>query len=131
MRLRDPLTHAITDDPEEISWIFSDHYESKTTNHDNQQNEPSSSFPPIFRDLLQQFNVDISDIFPSFELQTSDDLFSIDEIKSVLKDTKNKVATGPSHLSKHSLLFLVQHIPNLFSAYINSLVNKDDLATDF
>ena len=130
LRLRDPLTNMITDDPEEIVRIFSDHYESKTTDHANQQDEPSFSFPPILNDLLHQFNVDISDIFPSFEFQTSDDPFSIEEIKSILKDSKNKVATGPSRISKHSLLFLLQYIPNLFTAYINTLINKDDLSLD-
>ena len=129
-RLMDPVSGETTDNPIEICRIFTENYAANTTDPDNLKDDPQTVFPPIFKELLKEYNIKLSDIFPSYEQRTSDDLFSFREIKDILKATKNRSAPGPSKITKHSLLFICRFIPNLFTAYINALINKDDLSSD-
>ena len=126
-RIRDPSTGQVTMDPERIVTIFSENYKMKTTDPDNQQNDPPTTFPSVIDDLMKEFNVSIDDIFPNVT-EISDETFSFTEIYSVLKNMKNKVSCGPSHISKHTLLFISKYIPNLLTSYVNLLIKKDDIS---
>ena len=78
-----------------------------------------TSFPEILGDLLREYGVTLDDIFSPQIGQSSSAPFLISEIRTVLKQMKNKEATGPSKISKYSILFLLKFIPNLVTAYIN------------
>ena len=129
-RIRNPTTGVTTTNPEEIVTIFSDNYKSKTCDSHNQNKDPSTVFPKILQVLLNEFNVTLDDVFPNSNFVSEDNEFYCDEIKSILSKMKNKVTPGRSKLSKHSLLFIFKYIPNLFTAYINALINKEDLSSD-
>ena len=124
-RIRDPSTGAATDCPEKIVQIFSEHYRSKTMDPSNLGSEPPVSFPNILHDLLSEFDVTLDQIFSPCVDQTFTHPFAPNEIRSVLKEMKNKISTGPSKISKHSLTFIMKFVPNLFAEYINLLANRD------
>ena len=127
-RIRNPINGIVTNDPNEIVEIFTNNYRSKTHDPENQSEHPSFTFPDVLNDLLQEYNASLNDIFPI--KQVDDSTFTINEIKDVLKKMKNKVATGRSKISKHTLIFILKFIPNLFTSYINLLTCKDDLSSD-
>ena len=124
-RIRDPSTGLITDCPERIVQIFSSHYRSKTEDFSNSGPDPPVSFPNIFHDLLSEFDTNINEIFSPCVGETFSHPFAPCEIRSVLKEFKNKVATGPSKLSKFSMQLIMKFIPSLFAEYLNILANKN------
>ena len=124
-RIRDPSTGLVTDCPEKITQIFSAHYRSKTEDPSNSGPDPPVSFPNIFQDLLSEFDTNIDEIFSPCAGETFSHPFAPCEIRSVLKEFKNKIATGPSNLSKFSMQFIMKFIPSLFAEYLNILANKN------
>ena len=116
----------IVTDPDEIVQVFTNHYKSHATDIDNMQNCPKSEIPGI-NTLLEQFDLDLHDLIKPTSHYISDKDFSKEEIQNVLRNFKNNTAPGPSCITKHTLLFLLEKFPNLFVDIINDLINTPDL----
>ena len=103
-QIHNPVNGRTTDDPVRITQIFTHHYSEKTNDPENDGDVPPSSFPDILDELLTEYDATLDDIFHPQIGQTSLAPFYITD-REVLKGMKNKVASGPSKIFKHSLIF--------------------------
>ena len=118
-------------DPVDIIKIMTNFHIEKTSSvrvdHEDESvpPQPESNATPqqIINEVLDTYDIEFDDIFPSFPEVTDVAPFSTTAINDVIKTFKTISSPGPSGQSKQFYSTLMSILPNIMTSTINFLAN--------